>query len=158
MTARKRSVLLAAVCFITGAAVLASVVTIATAAPDPVVVLDHADRTVTVGGSDAPVLAFRPTRAAQFRAFAKLTGENTGGAWLAALAAIGIRRARGKWPRLRRGWTDEVSATAFVSFAWVATSLATGATWATAALGVIMAALAGGLMAMIPGEKPGGAL
>lgn len=84
----------------------------------------------------------------------KRTGENTGGAWLAALVVMGIRRSRARCPRLRRGWTDEVSAIAFASASWVAESLATGATWATAALGVVVAALAGTLMAVVPGEKP----
>lgn len=156
MTTRRRDNLIRLASALVGAGIVLGLVQFASAGPpDPVVAFDHADRTVTTSSApDVPVLAFRPTRTAQFRAFAHRVGENTGGAWLAAIVAICIRRARSRWPRLRRGWTDEATATAFAAAAWVAGSLATGATWATAALGVLMAALAGGLIAMIPGEKP----
>lgn len=127
------------------------------AALDPVVAGDHADRVqrVAMDVDNVPAVRFSPTRYAEFVAWLKRMGENTGGAWIAALVAIGIRRARRRWPALRRGWTDEVTATAFASAVWVAGSLATGATWGTAALGVVMAALAGTLLAVVPGERPG---
>lgn len=119
---------------------------------DPVVVFDHADRSPPLV-IDLHGPAFRPTRWAEFRARVDTFGANTGGAWIAAVAAIGIRRARARWPKLRRGWHDEVTATLFAASVWVAASLATGATWATAAIGVLMAAAAGTLIAMVPGEK-----
>ncbi len=135
-------------------ALIASRIGIAHAQPDPIVASDHATGTPAIILSpSAPPIRFAPTRYAQFKARMETAGKWTGGGWLAAGICLVLRAARKRWPSLRRGWRDHVTGGVMGAAAWVVLTVPMGATAEVTLWGMLLAAVAGRLIGMDPGEK-----
>ena len=157
---------LAVIAFLVGALAFWAFVNSAIAAPplvDPIVAADHApppclDRGVPL--VNPPPTVLRQSWWTRARAGAREVGRNTGGAPLVFAVGGVLVLVRQRWPRARRGWVGRFSAGCYAAAIWAGGSLQLGATWATAATGVIVSLVTGAAWAAVPGEDkaPGGSV
>ena len=150
---RLATLVIAAVGLLLGGAVANAIA--APPVPDPVVAADHAAPPCLEHG--VPLVNPQPTVLRQSwwtraRAGAREVGKNTGGAPLVFAVGGVLVLVRQRWPRARRGWVGRFSAGCYAAAIWAGGSLQLGATWATAATGVIVSLVTGAAWAAVPGE------